>query len=440
MRCLFVYPCLNTQIGYPHGVGMLSACLKRAGHETGLLYVTSLNPKQIVGEVLEYNPALILFSAGSNQYSYAVEIARAIKSSCDIPLAIGGPHATFCPEECIEDFDIICIGEGEEAVVELANNKERAKIANLWVKNSSKTILKSSVRPFINLDTLPQPDYEILDLQRMIDAKGGWLDVIAGRGCPFHCTYCFNDSYRNIYRRDLGNRKGEYIRYKSPQKMASEIQFLSQRYSFNMVNFVDDSLVTDRLWLKEFSQLYNGVPFACNAHPNQLNSETVQYLRDGNCKYIKLGIECANEEIRQGVLGRRAKNSQIRDAIKMLKEAGIKVSTYNMIGLPTETKRDILETLKFNAELEIDVVRVFTFYPYRGTPIYQECLDRGLIREELSLPNYFEGTILDFPRELKQYIEYVEKHFDRLLTDFCKDKPFRYEKRYTKYFAERVPK
>lgn len=434
MRCLFIYPCLDTPIGYPQGVGVLSACLKRAGHETSLLYITSLNLKRIVRAVLEYNPELILFSAGTNQYPYALRIARAIKSNT--PLVIGGPHATFCPEQCIEDFDIVCVGEGEEAVVELANNQEKTKIANLWVRSGG-TIFKQPVRPYIDLNSLPQPDYEILDLQKMIDLRGGWVNVMAGRGCPYHCNYCFNDSYRNIYRCDLGKKAGPYMRHKIPEGMINEIKSLSKRYTFNMVDFFDDSLVTDRFWLREFSHLYNGVPFACNAHPSQLNSETIKYLKDGNCKYIKVGIECANEEIRRRI-GRPVKNSKIREVIKMLKEAGIKVSTYNMIGLPTEKREDILETLKFNAELEVDVVRVFTFYPYKGTPTYQECLNLGLIKGELSLPSYVEGTVLNFPKELRQFIEYVRGHFDELLTSFCKDKPFRYEKRYRPYFAERV--
>ncbi len=454
MKCLFIYPSWNTQMGYSEGVGMIISCLKKAGHQVKLIQINEnflpLDHDKIQTMVRDYDPGIILFSTGSNQFHYTVEIATRIKSYSTAPIVVGGPHPSLCPLESIVEpsIDIICVGEGEGAVVELVSNLESGKdithIRNLWTKNSDR-IIRNQVRPFVDLDTLPYADREAFEFQRMIDLRNGWVDVIAGRGCPYRCTYCFNENYHNIYKRELGVGCGAYVRYRNPDRLVQELLYLLRDYErIQTFVFDDDTFAMDKAWASEFCKLYKeqiGIPFVCNANVNSLSQQIVDCLGEANCFMMRIGVECANENIRKNILKRTMTNDKIARTIKMIKEHGIQVSTYNMIGMPTETKDDIINTLKLNVECSVDVIRIFTFYPFKNTPIYDICDQLGLLNPEAETPpNYFQRSVLSLPADLTSFIEDVQKNFCNYLNELCKDKDFRYERKFTPYFAVRVPK
>ena len=170
MRVLFIYPNLNAQIGFNYGVAFLSAVLRRNGHVTRLLNINEslgypLDLERIAGDVKAFSPDLVGFSVVSNQFRYALEIGKAIRGYTDAPFVCGGVHATMVPREVLETgiFDYACLGEGEEALVELANALEvhgdTTKIPNIWMKRDGR-IIKNRVRPFIPLENLPSKDYD----------------------------------------------------------------------------------------------------------------------------------------------------------------------------------------------------------------------------------------------------------------------------------------
>ncbi len=184
MKVLLIYPNINSQVGFNFGVVFISAVLKKHGHETKLINLNEKldklpDDKEIQRTIEEYNPQLIGFSAVTTQYQYALKIAKSIKSFSDIPIICGGIHSTMVPEEVIREdcFDYVCVGEGEDAVVELADKIEKhadtSRIGNIWAKNNG-NVIQNNVRALPNLADLPRKDYEIFDFQKMIDAEGGW--------------------------------------------------------------------------------------------------------------------------------------------------------------------------------------------------------------------------------------------------------------------------
>ncbi|MBU0847409.1 B12-binding domain-containing radical SAM protein [Patescibacteria group bacterium] len=450
MRCLFIYPSWNVWSGYSEGIGILSSLLKQAGHDVKLLYINEnffpFDEEKVKDYVEDYKPGIILFSVVTNQRWVANRIAHSIRTYSSVPLVIGGIHPTSSPEKCLEDFDIVCRGEGEGAVVELVNALEGMKpissINNLWLREEDRTI-RNPLRPFVNLSSLPIGDRTVFDYQKILDIRAGWIDVMAGRGCPRACSYCFNQSYAKLYQQD--GHFG-YIRMKSPQHIIAEIEDLRGKYKgVNTVTFIDDSLTLNARWLESFCPQYKrevGLPFTVQANPLELTKDVVQLLKDAGCLTIRIGVETANHNTRRQILNRPMSNRQMRNAIERLKGAGIRVYTSSMIGLPGETKDDVLKTIKFNAELGVNIARFLTFYPFRGTPIYDLCIEQGLLDPTSTdeVPGYIAGTILNHSDEFKDFIEDVQARPCDYLNMFCQEKNYKYKLSYAARFPEKVPK
>lgn len=450
MRCLFINPSWNVWSGYSEGICILSALLKQAGHDVKLLYINEgffpFDDEKIKSYVEDYKPGIILFSVVTNQRWVASRIAHSIRTYSSVPLVIGGIHPTASPEECLNDFDIACRGEGEGAVVELVNALEEMKpisgINNLWLREKDRTI-RNPLRPFVDLSSLPMGDRTVFDYQRILDIRAGWLDVMAGRGCPRACSYCFNQNYAKLYQQD--GHFG-YIRMRPPEHIIAEIEGLRGKYNgVNTVTFIDDSLTINARWLESFLSQYKrevGLPFACAGSTPELTKNVVQLLKDAGCLSIRIGVETANQNTRRQILNRRMSNRQMRDSIEQLKSAGIRVYTSNMIGLPGETREDILKTIRFNAEQGVNIARFLTFYPFRGTPIYDLCIEQGLLDPTLTdeVPGYNAGTILNYPKEFKDFIKDVQARPCDYLNIFCQEKNYKYQESYAPRFPEKVSK
>lgn len=453
MRVLFIYSSWNAPLAYSEGVGLLSARLKRAGHETKLLYIhEGMYPLHLEGikrEVEEYQPGLIAFSTGTNQYPIVTQISRFLRPYLSIPFIVGGVHSTLCPEEVIKEtsIDILCLGEGEEAIVELTERLESGeditRIRNLWVKRDGQ-VFKNPPRPYQNLDHNPFADRKVFAFQKLIDLKNGWVDMMAGRGCPYLCTFCFNESYRKIYRSSLGADTGGYIRFRKPSLVIQEMKEILASYQcIKTFSFNDDTFTMSKRWLTEFCSLYKEeikVPFVINSHLNNVEEDALDVLKDAGCELVRVGIESGNPRIRNDVLKRHPiSNEEIVDLLGRIQSRGIRVLTYNMIGLPTERKEDIIETIRLNARCSPDVVKILTFYPYKNTPIYDFCLRKGLLRpDHEELPNYYEKTVLNFDQETKDFIQDVQTNFCRYLNEYVEGQGIRYEQKFAPYFAVKV--
>ncbi len=418
MKILFIYPNLYAQIGFNYGIAFLSAVLKAAGHETALLNVNdSLYPvptdEELVAFVKKENPAMVCFSVVTTQYQYALEMARTIRGAfADMVILIGGIHATMDPKGCLESdvFDYACVGEGEEALVELVEAIEKGddttSIKNIWARKNG-AIIKNPVRPFISLDTLPAKDYEIFDFQRMIDAKDGWVGLMASRGCPFRCSYCFNHRMRALYERDTGlmGKDLNYIRHHSVDEMVDEIKYLVENYhNIRMFIFDDDLFTFDKDYVRDFCAKYRNVtdiPFVCNAHARFFDEETAALLAGGGCRVVKFGLESGSERVRRDVMHRTMSNEEIERAFAAGNAAGLHTSAFVMMGLPGETSAEMDETIDLLARIRPGRFRWAIFFPFINTDAYDMAVERGLVNFEKmrSMPNFTDDSCLEFGAE-----------------------------------------
>ena len=367
------------------GIGYLSAVLKRAGHQVELIHLVRPAARdELIEAVRATSPDLVAFSATTLQFSKVKELAGWIKQDLGLPIACGGVHPTTAPEEAIavEDIDYICVGEGEEAIVELCDalqaGRSVAGIASIWSKADGE-VVRNPVRPLVeDLDTIPFPDREIFDETNFAANQKRRLTMMASRGCPFDCSYCCNHLHKSVY-----PNPGKYVRFRSPANVIAEIEVARQRDpALEQVRFEDDILTMDRRWFREFAGLYTervDLPFICNARVDLLNQEMVDLLARAGCSAIAMGVESGNTWLRKNVLRRNMGDEKILAAFALCKEAGIPTVSLNMTGFPHETISMALDTIKMNSAIEPNLAQVTALCPFPNTRIYDECVEGGMM-------------------------------------------------------------
>ena len=390
------------------GVGYLSAALKKAGHKTNLLlepphnmyfkipFVSRINIKEkLVKQAVKFNPDLIAMTATTFAFPEAKKMASMLKSKKDIPIILGGIHATSVPEHVLKntDIDIICRGEGDEAIVEVANaleaNKSIDNIKNIWVKKEDGTIIKNNVRELIKqLDKLPFPDNTIFEKYNCIQLD---YSITTSRGCPYNCSYCCNHYYQQLYK-----NKGQYTRRRSPENVITELKLTKKKYGITSVYFWDDTFTVNKDWLSEFVKIYSreiGLPFHCLTRPENITQEIIHLLKKAGCSHINIGIESGSEKIRRNVLNRQLTNKQIIEATKLIKKANIKLNVFNMFGIPDETPKEMLETVMLNLQIKPDGIftSLVTLFPELQLTKY--AYSKGLLSAK-ELENMKSGNTL----------------------------------------------
>ncbi len=418
LRVLFIYPNIDAQIGFNYGVASLSAVLKAQGHQTSLI---NLNEKlyplpsdaELLQEINRFAPDIVGFSCVTTQFTHAERIARMVKEKLGVPTIAGGVHATMVPEEILKTgaFDFACVGEAEEALPELLERMERAEeatnIPNIWAAGGGR-IHPNNVRPFPKLADLPRRDYSIFDFQHMIDSKDGWVGLMAGRGCPFRCTYCFNHQIVERYRKETGLSDSElnYVRHHPVEDVISEIKFLLENYKgIRMFIFDDDIFTLNRDFLLAFCTQYHqeeiNIPFVVNAHVRLFDEACAQALAQAGCRIVKFGLESGSPRVRREVMHRYMSNEQIAQAFQLCARHGLHSSAFIMIGLPTETKSEMFETVGLLAKTLPGRFRWSVFFPFPGTVAHRKAVESGELDKGkmATLHNFFTESCLDFGGE-----------------------------------------
>jgi len=407
MKITFIYPDIQPQFrfwkGYYYsGIGSLSSFLKLHGHKTSLIHITKLMDKEtFIKHIFQESPDLIGFSSTQHVFPIVKKLARWIKEEkIQLPVICGGIYPTLNPNETIntEGIDMICRGEGEEPLCELCTNIEKGrnikKVSNIWYKYH-KTIYKNPLKqPCHDLSNLPFPDRTIFKYRNLFNENQGYATVMVSRGCPYQCSYCCNQALRNIY-----DQKVKYTRFRSIDSAISEIKKILRDFPFiQAIHFDDDILFLNESWGNAFFSRYKdevGVPFRCNARPNLLNKKRIELMSEAGCIEVAIGLESGNDHIRNKILKRNLSRDQIKNASHLCKNSKIHIKSFNMVGIPYEDTRAVLETIKLNAEIGVEEIQTTIFQPYKGTSLFDLCLEKGLLtNEELSFDFFSPAPLL----------------------------------------------
>jgi radical SAM superfamily enzyme YgiQ (UPF0313 family) len=360
----------------------LSAFLKAHGHDVHLL-VPSLE-RDYVAAASSYDPDIIAISSGTGSHVLDLTLALELRAHSQCTVVMGGPHATFYPETVnTPGLDAICRGEGEEAFLDLADAVDTAQpidsIPNLWVKTDT-GVSRNPVRGLIqNLDNLPFMDRSLYDRYAKV-LYTGVFRVLATRGCPYDCTFCFNHAQKKLYQ----SGGGRYVRSRSVPNVIAELKNILSHFRVRHFRFVDDNLTLAKGWLIQLLEAYRRevrVPFTALCRADELDEDVIIALKDSGCRSVSFGIESGNERIRNSVLKKGLSNQAIVRAASLLHKHRLPFATYNILGLPTEGLSEALETLDMNIRIRPAFANCNMLMAFPGTQIYDEAHSRGLAEQ-----------------------------------------------------------
>ena len=448
MKILFIYPNAGSQLGFNYGIAHLSAVLKQAGHQVALWQlcedIAPLPSKEEFCTRLKQEAADIIgFSVVTNQWPYAAKLAAWARQGTRAVLVCGGIHTMAAGREILQSgaFDYIIRGEAEDALVEFVEKIQRdqdvSQVKNLGFRQGSAVRL-NPLRALPDVQRLPFKDYEIFEFQNIIDAKNGWVGLMASRGCPFSCTYCFNHQLVSQYRNDLNcSFKGlNYIRHFAVDQLMDEIQYLQDNYRNISMFILDDDLFTFyRPYVEQFCRAYQStsrLPFVVNAHVGFFDENRARCLAQAGCRIVKFGVESGSERVRSQILQRRMKNHKIIKAIDMAHRQSLHTSVFLMIGLPGETYDDVMATIRLMAEAKPGRYRWSFFFPFPGTKAHEISLEGNYIDFDkmADMENFTDASCLRFGRRHDLFLQkvgrimpwFVNAYSDLAVADFYRRK------------------
>lgn len=414
---------------YADGTRILSAKLKAMGHDVKMVFLIDkpggLYSDQTCRQFTEMcaGADLILVSFLSEAYLRAVRLTTHVRERLNIPVVWGGLHATVDPERCMEHVDILCRGEGDEALPEFislfARGKPVHEVQNFWVRRNG-AIHRNEMRPLLqDLDSLPWPDYELEDhfvrddddrirpmtVDRMMRFHNamplGFHNYAAttARGCAQVCSYCYNSSFKEMFK---GQRR---LRFRSIEDVVDEIRYRLDQYPFfQSFIFADDDLFLrskDDLQLladlirEKLPHVVERTFWCCAATLPVINEEKLDILVPAGLRAIMIGVQTGSERVNLDIYNRRFKNSLFYEKAELIDRKFHKqliIMLDFMIYCPYETEEDIAETVKLLCTMPdwfVPNIYRFTFYP--GTPIYERALAEGKIDDS---PEVYSG--IDF--------------------------------------------
>ena len=299
----------------------------------------------------------------------------------------GGPQATMAAEDVIQspDIDAVCLGEGEitftEYVETFYGDKDFSRVKGIWYKEAGQ-VRKNPPRPLIeDIDALPSPAYDLFDMEKYIgyffqldtfrpDARG--ISLTVSRGCPYDCTFC-----QPTVRKTLGRK----VRIRSPQRVVSDIRYLQKTFAMNAFYFADDLIAVVPGWLEAFSaELINRdihIAWACNTRADTLDYATLAKMKAAGLVKIKIGIESITDRIRNGVYHKKIRYDDIAGLLENAKKLGVQVFAFFMLGAPTETAREVWDTIRFAARADLTEALFSVTTPLPGSALFDDLVAAG---------------------------------------------------------------
>jgi radical SAM superfamily enzyme YgiQ (UPF0313 family) len=364
-----------------HGLATLSACAKQAGHEVNLLDLRALKSwEHFRSEIVARQPDICAVSMMSVDYNPGMRCLEIIKEvNPAIITFVGGAHPTIMPEEVIDHatIDHIFLGEGEETFPDALNRLARGE-----------TLPRVIPGTHPDLDALPCSDHGLfIDEWRrqgyavtspeapfVKELPPPFITIIAGRGCMYNCSYC-QPAERLIF--------GRKVRRRSVENVLSELRELQERYQFASFMFHDDCLTEDRDWVMAFCEGYMRAgftqPFFCQSRADIIvkNEDMVALMAKAGLRGYFIGFESGSDRVLR-FIHKGTKRAQNLAAARICRKHGIAIWANYMMGLPTETKEEVLETISMLKEMDPDYYSPAFYTPHPGSDLYTYCIENDL--------------------------------------------------------------
>ncbi|MFA6318241.1 MAG: radical SAM protein [Elusimicrobiota bacterium] len=414
----------------PMGILHIGAVLEKAGHQVRL-YDFDPNVDQLaskyLAEIRQFQPDLVGIGFLTVAHPRASSLVKMLRR--EVPRAkicCGGIHTTVEPVNVLNEFgvDFCVVGEGEatmaEACERLASGRGLDRVQGLVFRDANRAVVDNGRRDLIpDLDSLPLPARHLIDFETLYVTFPGVIrgkairstSIITSRGCPYRCIFCgtHNISHWTVRRRSV-------------ESVLAEISELVRTYKIEGVFFSDDTFTLNHEWVLRLCRgmLERNIrlTWASSARVDTITEELVLAMKEAGCMQLDFGIESGSEKILK-VLRKSFTPDKIRNAVRIAKKFGIRVSASFMIGNPEETDDDIEQTRSMAKELAIDYATFFYTTPFPGTELYTMAKENGWIPPGLTYSDMWTFRQSKYPiMTAKLTKEALSAWHGRLQNDF----------------------
>ena len=419
------------------GVELLSALLRAEGHEVHLVFNPSLfddrfqlkiprlarmfdREAQLIAKAIALRPDVVAMSVLTSTYTSGLVMAGAIRAATGARVIFGGVHPSAVPDVVIAEdaIDAVCVGEGDHAfpayLAALARGDDTTPIANLWFKRPDGAVIRGEQSGFLqDLDSLPFPDKDLY--AREVDVGDPYM-TITGRGCPYRCSFCFNNFWAKLPARS-GAKAGRYVRQRSVEHVIGELRAAKQRWRVRCVDFEDDVFSVDKAWTQRFLEAYKQeikLPWMCLTHPKYVDADIVRWMKEAGCTWVQIGIQSLDEQYKHAAMRRYETVGDVAWALDAFAKAGIGVRGDHIFGGPGEPAGAQEVARKFYVDHPPRRISTYWMTYLPGVEMTDKAVASGalsaddLARLERGLSPTFHdsaGAVTD-PEELRRFANY----------------------------------
>jgi len=379
----------------PLSLGYLASSLRRKFGASKFEF--KIIDRVVLQEISTFRPDIVGITCVSQNYNFAMKYAKMAKKF-KIPVLIGGTHITVLPTTLSRDMDVAVIGEGEEAINDLFTiyQKEKrfdkeslATVKGIAYWQSGKIIQTEQRLPVKSMDKIPNPARDLMKIEKC-------THVFSSRGCPYRCVFC------------ASSRFWQSTRFFSAKYVVREVKYLYETYGVREIDFWDDLFIVNKQRIKDIikllrkEKLLGKISFSCAVRSNLIDESMVRLLKKLNVKGVSMGLESGTPRVLNFLKGNNINIKNHMKAVKLFKKYGIEPSASFIIGSPTETREEIMQTFKFIKDSKLRGFGVYVLTPLPGTPIWEYAKERGMVSEKMDwstlnvefLENHEEAIIL----------------------------------------------
>ena len=381
----------------PMGLLWIASYVREHGFSVKIIDGVTQNIKKTLLKI-DHDINIVGVTATTDTILSAYYICRFIKKNISekIICVIGGFHATALPKRTLKEsmFDIAIVGEGEltmlDVLEKIKNKKFPDSVPGTVVKFGNKIIVNKPRELIKNLNILPFPAYDLIDIEMYFHGIRGrygnskrTVMLTVTRGCPYNCVFCAS---KTMWKRR--------VRFFSVDYIIKELQFLIQKYKIDGISFFDDELFINKKFIHELcdSLISTGISkkiiWSCQGRVDTIDRELIRKLKKAGCVLIRFGMESGSEDTLKFLKRNTTTVEQNKNAAVLCKEENLSCFGSFIIGSPFEKLNDIVKTINFIETYIHDNVDVFVMVPYPGTDSWDIYTKNNFLRKSINWSDF----------------------------------------------------
>jgi radical SAM superfamily enzyme YgiQ (UPF0313 family) len=329
--------------------GYLAAIFSQGGHEVE--YVRNNMP---ASDTVIMQPSMV-------DYKYEMSWARDLRKAGK-RVGFIGSFASAMPDIFMDNCDFLIKGEPEEAAYRIsAGLRPDGIIQSEFLEPLDKL-------PFPKWSIFPHKSFSYLPALR----EKPFFPILSSRGCAYRCNYC---PYLVNYK----------WRQRSSEAVLDEIGYLIKRFGMRAMLFRDPIFTLDRDRAVAIAEgiLKRGyrIKWACETRLDRVDEGLLRLMNSAGLRVMNVGIESVNEDVIKGATRKPVAMEHQERMLKFCDKIGVRVTVFYMFGMPDDTRKTIIDTIRYSKRLNTHVAQFFVFTPFPGTEFYDSIKDRINERE-----------------------------------------------------------